>query len=107
MSTSESKPKPELVSVEAKSFPYAPRISALFMVGGFAAAAAVTGVVVLAALTSWLVLFALFAFPPLMMMVWGPVMIAAMRGPMAGGFWAPRWCAPWLRPDVGRSTLPD
>jgi hypothetical protein len=107
VSTSESKSKPEQVSVEAQSFRYPPGISSLFIVGGFAAAAAVTGVIVLAALTSWWVLFGLFALPPLMMMVCGPAMMTAMRGPMGSGFCAPRWCAPWLRSDVGRATRAD
>jgi hypothetical protein len=105
VSTSESRPKPEPVSVEAKS---PPRISSLVMIGGpIVAAAGVTGVVVLAALASWWVLFALFALPPLMMMVCGPVMMSAMRGPIGSSYWASRWCAPWLRSDVGRSTLAD
>jgi len=107
VSKTESRQKPEPVSVQARSFPYTPRISSLFMVGGFAAAAAVTGAVVLAALTSWWVLFALFALPPLMMMVCAPMMMTAMRGPTGNAFWAPRWCAPWLRSDAGRTTLPD
>ena len=107
MSKSESKPKPEPVSVEARSILYPPRISSLLMVGGFAFTAGVTGVVVLAALTSWWVLFALFALPPLMMIVCGPVMMTAMRGPTGNPFWVPRWCAPWLRSDVGRTTLAD
>jgi hypothetical protein len=64
VSTSESNAKPEPVSVEVTGFRYWPRISSLFIVGGFAVAAALTGVVVLAALTSWWVLFALFALPP-------------------------------------------
>jgi hypothetical protein len=107
VSTSESTAKPEPVSVEVKGFRYWPRISSLLIVGGFAAAAAVTGVVVLAALTSWWVLFALFALPPLMMMVCGPVMMTAMRGSIGTGFCAPRWCAPWLGSDPGRTTRAD
>jgi hypothetical protein len=33
-----------------------------------------------------------------MMVVWGPVMMTAMRGRMASGFWG--WCPPWHRSDV-------
>ena len=103
MSTSESRTKPQPVSDEARSLQYPPRISSPFMVGGpVAAAAAVAGVVVLAALTSWWVLFALFALPPLLMMVGGPVMMTAMRGPRGSGLW--RWCAPWRRSDLDRAT---
>jgi hypothetical protein len=72
-----------------------PRIPSLVMVGApIVAAAAVAGVVVLAALTSWWVLFALFALPPLLMMVCGPTMMAAMRGPRCNGSTAAGWYAP-------------
>jgi hypothetical protein len=108
VSTSESTTKPEPVSDEARTLQGPPRISSLVMIGGpIVAAAGVAGAVVLAALTSWWVLFALFALPPLMMVVWGPVMMTAMRGPIGSGYWAPRWCAPWLRSDAGRTTLAD
>jgi hypothetical protein len=105
VSTSESRTKPEPVSDEARSFRYPPRIPSLLMVGGpMTAAAAVAGVVVLAALTSWWVLFALFALPPLMMMVWGPVMMTTMRGRADEGFAAGGWCPPWHRSEVDPAT---
>lgn len=99
MSTSKSRTQPEPVGDQPSSFRYPPRIPSLLMVGApITAAAAVTGVVLLATLTSWWVLFALSALPPLMMMVWGPVMMTAMRGRMASGFLG--WCPPWHRSDV-------
>lgn len=104
MSTSESRPKPEPVSDDARNSPYSPRIvSVLVVAGPIVAAAAVAGVVVLAALTSTWVLFALFALPPLMMLVWGAVMMTAMRGPAGSGFSA-GWCPPWRRSDLDRAT---
>lgn len=104
MSTSESRPKPQPVSDEARSLQYPPRIPFLFMAAGpILAATAVAGVVVLAALTSWWVLFALFALPPLLMMVGGPVMMTAMRGPRrSGSLW--EWCAPWRRSGLDSAT---
>lgn len=103
MSTSETTPKPEPASDEARTSQYPPRIPSLFMVAGpILAAAAVAGVVVLAALTSWWVLFALFALPPLLMMVGGPMMMTGMRGPRGSGLWG--WCAPWRRSDLDRAT---
>ena len=104
MSTSETRPRPE-PSDKGRSLQYPLRISSPFMVGGpIVAAAAAAGVVVLAALTSWWVLFALFALPPLMMMVCGPVMMTAMRGPTGRGFLAAGWCPPWRRSDIDRGV---
>jgi hypothetical protein len=104
VSTSESRPRPESVVDEEQRLQYPPHIASLLIVGGpLVAAAAVAGVVVLAALSSWWVLFALFALPPLMMMICGPVMITAMRGPAGGGFPA-AGCPPWRRTDVDRAT---
>lgn len=104
MSTSEPRPKPELVSDEARTLQYPPRIPPLLMIGGpIIAAAAVAGVVVIASLTSWWVLFALFALPPLLMMVCGPLMMTAMRGRARRGFPAAGSCPPWRRSDFDRA----
>lgn len=63
--------------------------------------------VVLAALTNWWVLFAPFGLPPLLMMVFGPVMMTATRGPMGSGFAAGAWCGPWRGSEVDRTRRAD
>ena len=107
MSTSETRPNPVPVSVEAKSFECPRGMSSRFAVGALIVTAAAAGVVVLAALTSWWALFALLALCPLLMMVCGLAMMTAMRGPRGSGLCAAGPCTPWRSADLGRATWAD
>lgn len=99
MSTSESRQKPEPVSVGPKGVGFA--------VGALVVAAAAAGIVVLAALTSWWVLFALLALCPLLAMVCGMAMMTTMRGPLGSGLCTAGPCGPWRRADIGRAIWAD